>query len=277
MSFLDRFKPQPKYRNPDPAVRLAGVAELPDDAEHWGVIAELAASDEDVRVRRAASARIDNAGYLARIARTERDDALKRELGDRLVAIANGAADSDADAATALEGLTDAKQIAAVAKSSPHAAVRSAALAKVQDGKLLGSIARHAEDGAIALAAAARVSDAAELQAVALRTDHKDAGLSALERAAGSAADADRRALLEEIAARAKNKAVSKRARALVQEMDEAEAARKAEREEWQKRVSLATARLDALAAAPSAPDAAAQIDDVEGEWQTLAAWVRGN
>ena len=36
MSFLDRFKPQPKYRNPDPAIRLAGVAELPDDAEKLG-------------------------------------------------------------------------------------------------------------------------------------------------------------------------------------------------------------------------------------------------
>ena len=74
MSFLDRFKTQPKYRNPDPAIRLAGVAELPDDAEHWGVIAELAASDEDVRVRRAALERITVVGYLARIARTERDE-----------------------------------------------------------------------------------------------------------------------------------------------------------------------------------------------------------
>ena len=80
MSFLDRFKTQPKYRHPDPAIRLAGVAELPDDAEHWGVIAELAASDEDVRVRRAALERIGVVGYLARIARTERDESLRREL-----------------------------------------------------------------------------------------------------------------------------------------------------------------------------------------------------
>ena len=75
MSFLDRFKPQPKYRSPDPAIRLAGIAELPDDAEHRGVIAELAASDEDVRVRRAAIARLGTAGYLSRLARTEKDEA----------------------------------------------------------------------------------------------------------------------------------------------------------------------------------------------------------
>ena len=118
MSFLDRFKTQPKYRNPDPAVRLAGVAELPDDAEHWGVIAELAASDEDVRVRRAAIDRIGAVGYLARIARTERDEGLRREVADRLVAIANQPAETDADAATALDGLNDQKHFGAVAKSS---------------------------------------------------------------------------------------------------------------------------------------------------------------
>ncbi len=91
MSFLDRFKTTPKYRNPDPAVRLAGIAELPDDAESWGVIAELAASDEDVRVRRAAVERLGAVGYLARIARTERDESLRRDIADRLVAIANSA------------------------------------------------------------------------------------------------------------------------------------------------------------------------------------------
>src|SRR5919109_904093 len=126
MSFLDRFKPQPKYRNPDPAIRLAGVAELPDDAEHWGVIAELAASDEDIRVRRAAIGRIHVAGYLARLARTERDETLRRELGDKLVAIANAAADNDADAVAAVEGIIDQKQISTVAKSSPHESVRTA-------------------------------------------------------------------------------------------------------------------------------------------------------
>ena len=183
MSFLDRFKPQPKYRHPDPAVRLAGIDELPDDAEHWGVIAELAASDEDIRVRRAAINRLGAVGYLARLARTERDDNLRRELGDRLVDIANAPADGDGEAAQALDGLSDQKHFASIAKASPHDTVRTAALAKIRDGKLLASVARHATDPQIALEAARRVTDATELQAVALKTDHKDAGLLALERA----------------------------------------------------------------------------------------------
>ncbi len=224
MSFLDRFKAQPKYRNPDPAIRLAGLAELPDDAESWGVIAELAASDEDVRVRRAAIGRIGAAGYLARLARTERDEALKRELCERLVAIANAAGRIDSDAATALEGLSDHEHLGAVAKSSPHETVRTAALGRIQDAKIAGQRRPARRDPKIALAAVARVSDPAELLAVATATEHKDAGLAALECGSWTrlASDADRRSLLDGVATRAKNKAVAKRARALMQEMDEA-------------------------------------------------------
>jgi hypothetical protein len=273
MSFLDRFKTQPKYRNPDPAVRLAGIAELPDDAESWGVIAELAASDEDVRVRRAAIGRIHVPGYLARLARTERDESLRRELGDRLVSIATAPADSDTEAVAALEGLTDQKHFASVAKSSPHAAVRTSALARVQDQKSLGSVARHAEDPRIALEAVTRLSDPAELQAVVMKTDQKEAGLAALDRLLSGQVEAtDRRDLLAGIEGRAKNKAVVKRARALIQEMADAEAVRKAERAEWQKRAGLLLARVEALRSAPGTPDARAQLAEAETTWRSLAS-----
>jgi hypothetical protein len=271
MSFLDRFKPQPKYRHPDPVIRLAGIAELPDDAEHWGVIADLASSDEDVRVRRAAVNRIGAVGYLARLARTEKDDALRRELADKLVAIAIAPATSDGEAAQALEGLSDQKNFAAVAKTSPHDTVRTAALAKIQDAKLLGSVARHATDAQIALGALTRVSDPAELLAVALKTDHKDAGVLAVERAADAAADGTRRELLDTIATRAKNKSVSKRARALIQELDDIEAAARAAKEEQQKQVAAAIARLEGLRLTPGAPDAASWLAEAEREWLELA------
>ena len=271
MSFLDRFKTQPKYRNPDPAIRLAGVAELPDDAEHWGVIAELAASDEDVRVRRAALERIGVVGYLARIARTERDESLRRELAERLIAIAIAPADSDGDAAAALDGLSDQKQFGTVAKSSPHDTVRTAALGKIHDAKVLASVARHAVDAQVALAAVARVTDHAELVAVAAKTDHKDAGITALERAADATASAaERRALLDGIAGQAKNKSIAKRARALVLEMDEAEAAKKTAFDEWQKRGDRVLARLDAIASTPGTTDADTQLDETVEQWRAL-------
>jgi hypothetical protein len=270
MSFLDRFKTQPKWRNPDPAIRLAGLAEVPDDAEHWGVIAELAASDEDVRIRRAAIARIGVVGYLARLARTEKDDALRRELADRLVSVATTPSEADGDAALALDGLSDQKHFAAIAKSSPHDTVRTAALSRIHDAKLLASVARNASDPQTALDALARVTDPVELASVALKTDHKDAGIAALERAVAAAAtDAARRQLLDEVTARAKSKAVVKRGRAMLQEFTEAEAARRAAREEWQQRVAAVIARVEALRAAPQ-PDAIVQLGVAEAEWREL-------
>lgn len=271
MSFLDRFKPQPKYRSPDPAIRLAGIAELPDDAESWGVIAELAASDEDVRVRRAAVNRLDAVGYLARLARIEKDESLRRELADKLVAIATAPAANDGDAAQALDGVSDQKSYGSIAKSSPHAAVRTAALAKIQDVKVLGSVARHASDPQMALGAVTRVSDPAELLAVALKTDHKEAGVLAVEKAAETAADGTRRELLDSIVTRAKNKSVSKRARALIQEIDDTEAAVRAAKEEQQKQVAMAIAQLEAIRVTPGATDAAARLADAEHDWVELA------
>src|SRR5688572_15839575 len=128
MSFLDRFKPQPRWKHADAAVRAAAVPEIPEDHESRAILVELASSDEDVRVRRAAAGRLDQAEEILPIARRERDEELRRELVERLVAIATAPAASDADAALALEGIEDQRQLATVAKISPHDTVRTAAL-----------------------------------------------------------------------------------------------------------------------------------------------------
>ena len=56
--------------------------------------------------------------------------------------------------------------------------------------------------------------------------------------------------------------------------MDDAEAQRRAEAEELQKRAALAIARIDALGAAPATADAAAQLDEAEAAWQALVARI---
>jgi Domain of Unknown Function (DUF349) len=271
MSFLDRFKLQPKWKHADPAVRAAAVAEVPDDPEHQATLLELAA-DEDVRVRRAALARIDAVEDLVRFAGSERDEDLRRELAERLVAIAIQPADSDGAAALALEGLNDQKQFAAIARTSPFETVRTAALGRIHDAKLLGGVARQAADPQTAADAVARIADASELVTIALKTDHKDAGIAALERAVdASTPTGDERATLDKIATRAQNKSVAKRARAMLQAMDEAEAAKRAALEQWQQRIAVVMARVDALAASPATPDARLQLGDADAEWRQLA------
>src|SRR5688572_9074110 len=112
MSFLDRFKPQPKWRHADPAVRAGAVAEIPGDDEHRSVLLELASDDPDPRVRRAAAARLSLPEDLVRAARAEQDAELRRGIAERLVAIASAPSEDDGEAALALEGLDDQRHLA---------------------------------------------------------------------------------------------------------------------------------------------------------------------
>jgi len=269
MSFLDRFKSQPRWKHADPAIRAAAVAEIPDEPAGDEVLLELASSDEDVRVRRAAGERVRDVEALVRLARTEADADLRRELGERLVVVA--VEGPEADAARALDGLNDQKQYAAIARSSAHDTIRTAALGRVHDSKALGGIARHATDPQTALDAVARLADPAELLNVALKTDHKDAGVAALEKAAEAAAG-DAREMLETVASRAKNKAVSRRARAMIQAIEETEAARKIALDGWQRRVAGVMAKVEAIAAAPAGLTAREELDAAESEWREVAA-----
>jgi hypothetical protein len=270
MSFLDRFKIQPKYKSADPEIRAAYVHELeagPLGEEDAAAIVALAREDEDARVRRAAAARIGDIGVLSGIAMSDADQSIRAEVLERLAAVA---ASDAAGASQALAALTDPKQISTVAKTSPSEAVRSEAVGRLTDVKLLSSVARHAADARTAALAAEKIQDQAELLNVAVKTDHKDAGVSALERAV--AIGGTDRAALEGIADRAKNKAVSKRARAMIQAIDEAEAARRAAIEQRRLVVASAIARVEALAASTTTAGAAEQIDAAEAEWRGLEA-----
>src|SRR5215204_1537478 len=269
MSFLDRFKIQPKYKSADPDVRVAAVAEFgpnPLSEEDAAALLSLAREDADARVRRAAAARVDDAGVLAAIAGSDPDPAIREDVLARLASIAAG---DDADAALeALGALTDPRQIANAAKTSASDAVRAAAVERLTDVKSLSSIARHARDPRTAALAADRVQDAAELLSIATKTEHKDAGISALERAV-VLVPADR-ATLDTLATRAENKAVAKRARAMVQAMDAAETAKRSALEAHQHRVAGTISRIESLAASSSATED--HLRDAESDWNQIVA-----
>src|SRR5260221_4676515 len=271
MSFLDRFKIQPKYKSPDPDVRLAAVQELgagPLTDEDAGVLVALAREDVDARVRRAAAAHIDDVGVLAAVANSDADAGIREEVLGRLAGVA-ASGESAETAAVALGALTDQKQIATVAKTSPIERVRADALGRLTDVKSLSSVARHAADARTAALAAELVQDHAELLNIAAKTDHKDAGVGALERVSAAGVEL---ATIEEILDRAKNKSVGKRARAMVQAMDDAEAARRAVLEQHQQRVTGAIARAEALSASTTMAGAEPQVDEAEAAWRDLLA-----
>jgi hypothetical protein len=268
MSFLDRFKIQPKHKSADPEIRAASVAELGEGEEDAAVLLALAREDADARVRRAAIARIEDVSVLAAIAGNDADQGIREEVIARLTDIA--LTDTSDRGAVALGALSDPKQIATVAKTSPNESVRAEAVNRLTDVKSLSSVARHAADARTAALATERIQDPAELLNVAAKTDHKDVGVSALERAA--AAGAAGRDALDALADRAKNKSVGKRARAMVQAIDDAEAAARAALEQHQQRIAGMIARVEALAASTTMAGAAGQLDEAEAEWAQAAA-----
>src|SRR5262249_32941850 len=138
--------------------------------------------------------------------------------------------------------------------------------------RALSSIARHAKHEKIARAALERVSDHETLVDVAQHSDHKDVALTALERLLASAASKDL-ALLRTIESRTQQKAVGKRARNIIQEIEDAEAARRAAEEDHRRQLSTlceAVEQLSTLAA-----DVAllrAELDRLSDAWEALGA-----
>src|ERR1017187_3081941 len=131
MALLDRFKAQPRHKHPDPAVRLAFVAELPIDEREQ--LAVMAREDEEPRVRRAATAKLMDPAALAGVARDDRDEAVRSQAVDMLRDIAleafEGVGEAESLAAVeALASLGDPKTLAIVAKSAAREGVARAAL-----------------------------------------------------------------------------------------------------------------------------------------------------
>ena len=211
MSLFDRFR-QPKWKHADPAVRLEAVNELADDAQD--VLRTLAREDADPGVRRRAVARVEDIGTLAAVARSDMDEGVRAEARKLLMDLATDAG-NEPEALEALAGLDDERDLAVIARTADAEAVGLAALRRISAARLVGSVAGRAVDGGIRLAALALITDPAERLLVALNSEHKDVALAALE-------SLEEPAALEQVSNRAKNKLVSRRARARLREQQPA-------------------------------------------------------
>ena len=208
MKLLDKLRSQPEWQSDDPAIRAAAVRELSDDAQDQ--LVEIALNDADAGVRRAAVGRLSDVDAL--IAAAGDDDDGVREEARSVLRDVTIDADEAAMGETALQALGDERDLSAVARFAVLPAIRLMALARVEDEKILALIARRAEDPEIATAALARVTRLDELTTVAMKTDDKLVALAAYDRLI---ADTDMRAdLLDQLARRARQKAVARRARA---------------------------------------------------------------
>jgi hypothetical protein len=264
MGFLDKLKPQPRWKHADPAVRLEAVRELDDETE----LAALAETDPDARVRRAAVPRTVAPDVLGRVASGDADPETRDRAADRLVALATAGAD-DAAAVAAVRALADPRRLSMIARSEAPEAVRAEALSKTTDARALGSIARHAKHESTAAAALDCVTDRAELVEIAQNGEHKDVALRAFERLLEPAAEVDL-ALVRTIEARTQQKAVARRARAIITDAEAAEAARVAAQEERRRREVTLCEAVEALVEVADPAAARAELARLTHTWASL-------
>jgi hypothetical protein len=216
MTLLERFRAQPRQKHTDPSVRLAFVQEIP--ISERDVLAEMAREDSDARVRRAAVAKLMDPMALAAIAERDADEAVREQAIAMLrdIALESFEGVSEADSLAAVDALRDVKALSAVAKGAASEAVALRARERVGDSHALGSIARHAEHESVRRSAFEALRDDREIVSLALNSEFREPATAAVDRIS------DRRDL-EQIAARARNKSASKRARTILRDIEEAE------------------------------------------------------
>ena len=108
MGLLDKLKPQPRWKSPDPLVRIEAIRELEDQVE----LAQLAEADPDVKIRRAAVAKVTDPAALGRVVAAESDAEARDRAADRLAAFATSPDTDEATALLAARALTDQRRLA---------------------------------------------------------------------------------------------------------------------------------------------------------------------
>jgi hypothetical protein len=171
--------------------------------------------------------------------------------------------------------MTDPRRLSSVARSDAPESVRLEALVRTTDERSLGSIARNARHESTAAAAAGRVSDPDELLEIALNAEHKDVAVAALDRVLATGPDLAR---LRTIESRSQQKAVSRRARAVIQDIEAEEAARRAAAEERQRREAALLAAVERLGADIADHSATrTELSQLTASWQALEVTDEGS
>ena len=266
MGILDRLKPQPRWKHSDPAVRLQAIPELGDQTE----LAALAEHDADAKVRKTAIAKVDDPVVLGRVTTSDTDPSVQDAAADRLLGLALDG--SNSEAATAAGLLSDVRRVSLIAKSTTVAAVSEVALARLTDERALGGVARHAKMESTALAAAARLVSADELLSTALNSEHRDVALAAFDRVVNVGSDPGSDVtILKTIAARTQQMVVARRAKAMLQAIEDAENARRIAEGELRKQEALLCAGVEGLTHMTDPDRIGADLARMSAAWDALA------
>src|SRR5690606_8549733 len=169
----------------------------------------------------------------------------------------------------AARAITDTRRLSTLAKGTAADPVRAYALSQITEERALGSIARHAKSESTAAAALERLSNPDEILEVALRSEHRDVALAAFDRLPPELLDLTH---LRSIEVRSQQKAVSRRARTMIQEIEAAEAARQTAALERQRRESQLCEAVEQLSEVADADVMRSELTRLSEAWQALEA-----
>ena len=216
MNLLDKFRTQPEWQSDDPAIRAAAVREISDDEAAQEILAEIARHDQDAGVRREAVIRLEDIGVLVDVS-TDRDPSVRAEAQRTIRELLIESEDPDTGE-LGLRGLSDERDLVAVARLARLESLSRKALAKLNEPGSLGMVARHATWREIAGEALSRLETPEELLAVAAKTEDKVIAVRAFERLVDGHLSRD---ILQQIGKQARQKAVRRRALAALTALDE--------------------------------------------------------
>lgn len=205
MGLLDLFRP--KWKNSDATIRLEAVKSL--ISEDLPILTQVLRHDRDVRVRRAALKKVQDAELLSELADKDPDEGLRRDAADKagelwLEAVLDP--EDETLATSAVERLLGQRALIEAACRAKFPAVRQAALAGLKDDRGRAEVARRSDDTALRSAAAAAIKDPEALRDLICSDGNRELLLSQLERVRDATT-------LDQIVRRAKVKAVAKAAR----------------------------------------------------------------
>ena len=218
MKLLDKFRAQPEWQSDDPAVRTDAVRDLSDGEAAQELLIEIAHHDDDPGVRREAVIRITDLVALVEILNTDPDPTVCTEAQGVVRELLIEAEDRNTGE-LGLRGLSDERDLVAVARSARLESVSRMALAKLSEPRALGMVARRSTRGEIASEALSRLDASEELLAVAVKAEDKAIAVRAFERLTDGHLSRD---ILQQIGKQAKQKAVRRRALAALSALDEA-------------------------------------------------------
>lgn len=290
MGLLDLFRP--KWKHSDAAVRLEAVKSL--ISEDLPILTQVLRHDRDVRVRRAALKKVQDAELLSELADKDPDEGLRRDAADKagelwLEAVLDP--EDETLATQAVERLIGQRALIEAAVRAKFPGVRQAALASLKDDRGRAEVARRSDDVALRSGAAAAIKDDEALRDLICSDGNRELLLSQLERVRDAAT-------LEYIVRRAKVKAVAKAARerldaarpqgAAPAGQGAAKSAAGAQGAQGSKAGGPATAaasspreelcrRLEAAAKTQDFEDADGFLASLRAEWQALGALSSGD